>query len=122
MITAERLMLVGGITAFLLTVTWVRTRELREKYGLLWLGVATVLLLVGLFPEQLEALAEAFRLSYPALVLFIALALIYPFSFFVTVALSGQYRRSARLLQEVALLEGRVRELERRLGAGPPPG
>ena len=40
MITAERLMLVGGVAVFLLTISWVRTRELREKYGLMWLGAA----------------------------------------------------------------------------------
>ncbi len=118
MITAERLMLVGGIAVFLLTISWVRTRELREKYGLMWLGVATLVLLVGVFPDYLEAMARQANLSYPALVLFMTLGLLYPFSFFVTVSLSRQYRRSARLLQEVALLECRVRELEKRLLAG----
>jgi hypothetical protein len=117
MIDAEHLMLLGGLGAFLLTLSWVRTRELREKYGLMWLGIATVLLAMGLFPEYVKAVAEAAHLSYPALVLFVALAFIYPFAFFVTVALSGQYRRGARLVQEIALLEARVRELERHRAA-----
>jgi len=115
MITAELLMMIGGVGAFVLTVFWVRTRDLREKYGLLWLGVATILLAIGLLPEQFKALALVLHLSYPAFMLLVALALIYPFAFFVTVALSRQYRRSARLVQEVALLEARVRDLERRL-------
>lgn len=122
MITAERLMLVGGVCVFLLTISWVRTRELREKYGLMWLGVATLVLLVGLFPEYLEAMARTANLSYTALVLFLTLGLVYPFAFFVTVALSRQYRRGVRLLQEIALLESRVRELEKRLSPRPPPG
>ena len=29
---AELLMLIGGIVAFVLTLHWVRNRELREKY------------------------------------------------------------------------------------------
>src|SRR5262245_23395901 len=33
MITAEILMTMGGAAAFLLTVNWVRSRELREKYA-----------------------------------------------------------------------------------------
>ena len=115
MITAEFLTLVGGIVAFVLTITWVRTRELREKYALAWLALATALLCVGLFPGLLKAIAETAHLSYPAAVLFVALAVIYPFAFFVSVALSRQYRRSARLVQEIALLESRVKELERRL-------
>jgi hypothetical protein len=118
MITAEVLTFCGGLVAFLLTISWVRTRELREKYALAWVAVATLLLAIGLFPDLLKTVAAMAHLSYPATVLFVALALIYPFAFFVTVSLSRQYRRSARLVQEVALLEARLRELEKRLERG----
>ena len=33
MITAETLMTVGGVSAFILTLGWVRERQLREKYA-----------------------------------------------------------------------------------------
>ena len=58
------------------------------------------------------SLADASRLSYPAAVLFVALAAIYVFSFTVSVSLSRQYRRNTRLNQEIALLELRLRGLE----------
>ena len=109
---AENLMLAGGVTAFLLTLYWVRSREMREKYAVLWILVAVLLLLCGLFPGVIKGLAEAAHLSYPALVLFVALALIYTFSFTVSVSLSHQYRRNVRLTQEVAMLEQRLRQLE----------
>jgi HAMP domain-containing protein len=48
-------------------------------------------------------------------VLYIALAAIYLFSFSVSVSISRQYRRNARLAQELALMDMRLRELERRL-------
>lgn len=117
MINAEFLMLVGGCGAFGMTLYWVRVRELRERYAIAWLCVATLLLLVGLFPQWLKSIAEWAHLSYPALVLFVALGLIYINSFFVSVALTRQYRWSVRLTQQVALLEERVRRLEER-----PPG
>ena len=47
-----------------------------------------------------------------ALVLFIALAVIYGFAFSVSASLTRQHRASRRLLQEVALLEERLRRLE----------
>jgi hypothetical protein len=109
---AELLMMMGGTAAFLLTIYWVRSRELREKYAVVWLVVAFVLLLFGLFPDVVKRTAEAVRLSYPAAVLFVALGVIYVFAFAVSVSLSRQYRRNIRLLQELALLEHRVRELE----------
>jgi hypothetical protein len=109
---AEILMMVGGCAAFLLTIYWVRSRELREKYAVIWLIVAFVLLLFGLFPDVVKRTAEAVRLSYPAAVLFAALGVIYVFAFTVSVSLSRQYRRNIRLVQELALLEHRVRQLE----------
>jgi Uncharacterized conserved protein (DUF2304) len=119
---AELLMMIGGSTAFVLTIYLVRTRELREKYAVVWVIAASLLLLCGLFPRAIMALAEAGRLSYPSMVLFIALAAIYLFSLTVSVSLTHQYRRSVRLAQEVSVLECRVRQLEAERGreAGSP--
>jgi hypothetical protein len=116
--TAETLMTAGGVFAFGLTVYWVRRRELREKYAAGWVALATLILLVGLFPDVLMLFAARAHLSYPAAVLFIALTLIYLFAFAVSVTLTTQYRRAVRLTQELALLEERLRRLER--AAGPP--
>jgi hypothetical protein len=110
--SAELLMQVGGITAFLLTLYWVRSRDLREKYAVLWLLVAFLLLLCGIFPSVIMTLAQYAHLSYPAAVLFIALTMIYVFSFAVSVSLSHVHRRNLRLTQEIALLEQRLRLLE----------
>lgn len=111
--TAETLMLAGGLSAFVLTLSWVRTRELREKYAVVWMLVASLLLLCGIFPKTIMALASACNLSYAAAVLFIALAMIYVYAFTVSVSLSRQYRRNIRLTQELALMESRLRKLER---------
>jgi hypothetical protein len=116
-INAERLMMLGGITAFVLTINWVRNRELREKYAVGWICVASMLLILGLFPALIESFAKSAHLSYPAAVLFVALAVIYLFSFSVSVSLSRQYRRSTRLMQEVAILELRIRQLEQMLAS-----
>lgn len=110
--TAETLMLVGGVCSFVLTLSWVRRRELREKYAVVWTIVAFLLLLSGLFPGVIMSFADAAHLAYPSAVLFVALGVIYIFSFAVSVSLSKQYRRNVRLTQEIALLEERVRQLE----------
>jgi uncharacterized protein YacL len=112
MINAEILMLLGGCGAFAMTFYWVRVRELRERYAITWLLVATLLLLIGLFPDVLKSVADWAHLSYPALVLFVALGLIYLNSFFVSVALTKHYRWNVRLTQQMALLEERLRRLE----------
>jgi hypothetical protein len=119
MINAEFLMLLGGVGAFVMTLYWVRVRELRERYAIGWLAVATLLLVTGLFPDLLKRVADWAHLSYPALVLFVALGLIYLNSFFVSVQLTKSYRWNVRLTQQMALLEERLRRLEEEKGVKP---
>ncbi len=101
---ADRLMLLGGMAAFLLTVHWVRRRRLREKYAVYWLGMASLLLVVGLFPDLLMRFAETVHLAYSSAALFWALGFIYLFAMSTSVSISQQHRRMIRLQQEVALL------------------
>jgi len=110
---AEHLMLIGGVAAFLLTLYWVRRRTLREKYALFWMVLAAVLLVVGIFPEILKSFAEWAHLSFPAAVLFFALSAAYLFAFSISISLSRLYQRNVRLTQEMALLEERLRGLEK---------
>ena len=109
---AERLMLFSGIAAFLLTISWVRGRALREKYAVMWLFVALTLLVCGVFPSLVMVFAIKMKLAYPSAVLFISLGAIYVFCFSVSVSLSKQHRRNVRLLQELSILELRLRSLE----------
>jgi uncharacterized membrane protein YczE len=109
---AEMLMTVGGCFAFGITLYWVRRRELREKYAAGWVALATLILVVGVFPDLLMLFADEAHLSYPSAVLFVALTLIYLFAFAVSVSLTTQYRRNVRLTQELALMEERLRRLE----------
>lgn len=112
LITAELLMLVGGVATFVLTLYWVRSRQLLEKYAVMWVFVALVVLLCGIFPDAIKYFAEHARLGYATAVLFVSLGAIYFFSFTVSVSLSRQYRRNIRLTQEIAILEQRLRVLE----------
>lgn len=115
-LSAEKLMLVGGVSVFLLTIHWVRNRDLREKYAVIWVLVSCLLLLCGLFPNVIKSFAETAHLAYSSAVLYIALAAMYLFSYSVSVSLSRQYRRNMRLTQELAILEYRLKELEAQVG------
>jgi hypothetical protein len=105
-------MLAGGIVAFFVTIHWVRNRDMRERYAIGWLSIAVLLLICGLFPGMIMHLAKSAKLSYSSAVLFVSLTAIYCFALFVSVALTHQYRRNVRLLQEVAILSQRLRLLE----------
>jgi type II secretory pathway component PulJ len=64
------------------------------------------------------AAADALHLAYPSAVLFLALTAIYTSLFGISVSISRQFRRNARLMQEMAILEMRLRQLEMRADKG----
>ena len=109
---AERLMMIAGVSAFLLTLYWVRSRELKERYALGWLALATALMFFGFFPDLIKQFAKSWNLSYASAVLFVALAMIYVYSFFVSVSLSRQHRKTTRLIQEIGILKEQLRTLQ----------
>jgi hypothetical protein len=114
-LTAEKVMFVGGIAAFLVTLHWVRSRDLREKYAILWLGVALALLIIGLFPRLIMVFANLMGFGYAAAALFLAVAAVYAFAFAVSASETAQFRRTIRLSQELAILEQRLRRAEAEL-------
>ncbi len=111
---AQYMMLIAGIAVFLLTLHLVRKREIREKYAVAWLAAATVALAAGIFSDTVMYLAPLLHLSYPSFILLLCLVMGYFFAACTSISLSRQYRRNLRLTQEIALLEKRVRELEKK--------
>lgn len=93
----------------------VRRRRLREKYALLWILTAIVLLILSVWRGAVTSIATALGVSYGPTILFAVGAL------FVLVVLlhystviSALTDRTVTLAQKVASLEQRIDELERR--------
>jgi hypothetical protein len=93
----------------------VRRRRLREKYALLWILTALVLLILSVWRDAVSSIATALGVSYGPTVLFAVGAL------FVLVVLlhystviSALTDRTVTLAQKIASLEQRIEELERR--------
>ena len=93
----------------------VRRRRLREKYALLWILTALVLLILSVRRDAVSSIATTLGVSYGPTVLFAVGAL------FVLVVLlhystviSALTDRTVTLAQKIASLEQRIEELERR--------
>src|SRR5919199_4801307 len=70
----SRLQLVAILTTLallLLVLELVRRRRLLERYALLWLGSALVLLALGIWQGLLSKVAEAIGIAYPPSALFV---------------------------------------------------
>lgn len=104
------------LTAAMLVVVFelVRQRRLMERYSLLWLFAATVLLLLSVFTGILGWFATTIGISTPSNALFavaIGFATLMLLHFSVTI--SRLTDQNKVLAQKLAATEERVRRLER---------
>jgi hypothetical protein len=111
--TRVQLVAVLGALALLLTVLeMVRRRRLLERYALLWLLSALVLLALAVWRGALEQVAKAVGIySPPNALFFIALGFILVLLLHFSAAVSRLADQSKVLAQRQAILEQRLRRL-----------
>jgi hypothetical protein len=109
------IVLAGGLLITILEL--VRRRRLQERYALLWLASAVVLLGLAIWRDALGKVSEWMGISYPPNALFfVAFAFILLLLLHFSAAVSRLADQSKLLAQRLALLEQRVGENEERIG------
>ena len=94
-------------------VELIRRRTLRERYAILWLATAGVILVFAAWRSGLHDLSRALGIAYPPNALFV-LAILFMLVLLLhfSTVISKLSDRSTILTQRLALLEDRLRELE----------
>lgn len=114
-------LLILSVALLLLVLELVRRNLLRERYALLWLATSLVGLVVGLFPNLIVQFSNWMRFQYLTALFFLTFIFVLALVLAFSVVLSRQSERNRRLAQEVALLQHRLRRLERRNAGSAPP-
>lgn len=84
----------------------VRKNKLDEKYSILWLFFAVILLIVSIFPSIIEKVAEIFDVYYPpALLLLFAIIILGAYIVHITLVITKQNKMIIKLAQELALVQ-----------------
>jgi hypothetical protein len=114
--TIQIVSIAGCALLLLIVLELVRLRRFLERYALLWLFSALVLLGLAIWRGALEVIANALGIIYPPNALFVVaggfvLVLLLHFS----LAVSRLSEQSKVLAQRQALLEERQRQVEARL-------
>jgi hypothetical protein len=114
-----QLVAIGGTVVLLLIVLeLVRRRRLLERYALVWLLSALILLALGVWKGLLGTVADAIGVFYPPTALFvIAFGFVLFLLLHFSTAVSRLTDQSKVLAQRLALMEERQHELEKRLEA-----
>ncbi|MBF0140512.1 MAG: DUF2304 domain-containing protein [Magnetococcales bacterium] len=98
------------------TIHLVRRRMFREKYSLLWIGISLLFLSIPFLEEFYRFIGELFDIrNFLSFLLFCALLTLFLLSIQFTVALSVAFYQRKEMAQHMALLEAKVRGLEKRL-------
>jgi hypothetical protein len=105
--------IVGAVALFVIVLELVRRRRLMERYALLWLLSAVVILGLAVWQDALRQLAEAMGIvAAPNALFFVAVAFILLLLLHFSAAMSRLSDQSKVIAQRHAILEQRVRELE----------
>ena len=103
-----------SLILLLVTVQLIRKRKLREEYALLWLLASFAILILSVFGGIVESMARLFNIAYtPTLPLVAGILFALAVLLSLSVALSNQADQNRDLAQEMALLEFRLRQLEK---------
>ena len=98
---------------FVLVIELVRRRRLVEEHSFIWLVCAVALLGLSLGRRFLDVAARWLGVYYPPAVLLLVLVFfVFLASLYFSVVISGQRRQIEHLVEEVAILEARIRGIE----------
>ncbi|MFI7607613.1 DUF2304 domain-containing protein [Micromonospora sp. NPDC049366] len=107
-----KLTLVTGLTGLILLGTIIellRRRQLREKYGMLWLGVLVIVIPLSLFPRLLDSVAGLLGVaSGVSLVLFLGIVFLLLVCVHLSWEVSALEEETRTLAEDFALLRAEI--------------
>ncbi|MBR2764869.1 MAG: DUF2304 domain-containing protein [Blautia sp.] len=114
-----RLLLLAGAAIFFgYTLYYIRKKQLDLYHSIRWFVLSALILAMALFPELLTVLAHVAGIEIPSnLVFLIMIVYLMLTCLSLSASVSRQHARIRTLVQEAALMEKRICELERRIKA-----
>jgi len=105
------LAIVGALVLFVFVVDFVRRGLLKEKYSVLWLASALVILVLAIRKHLLDTIAGWLGVSYaPSLLFLVAFLFIMLIILHFSVVISIFHDKNKVLTQEIALLKNTLKE------------
>jgi hypothetical protein len=118
----QALAILAAVFLLVIVLEMVRRRRLMERYALLWMFSALVILALAVWQGALNRLAELMGIySAPNALFFIAVGFVLLLLLHFSAAMSRLSDQSKVLAQRQAILEQRLREIEGAPAAAQPP-
>lgn len=106
---------IGVLVYFVVVVYLLKRRRIDLKYTLIWLLAGICMAVLLIWPDLLYAMMDGLGISVPVNGLFlICIGFVIAILMSLTAIVSRQTERIKQLVQHEALLERRIRELEKK--------
>ena len=110
------LLILGAMALFGMIVWLIKHKKIEVKYSIIWLAFSATMILFAIFPYLVLVLGDISGVVNPVNFIFMTLfVFILLIMLSVSAVISGFSTKIKRLAQANALLEKRVRELEKKL-------
>lgn len=112
----QAFMILGALVLLVIIFVLLKHGKMTVKYSLLWMCLSLVLLVFALFPYVVYVLRDLIDVEMPVnLVFMLMFCFVLLVLLSLSIAISQLAEKSKRLTQANAILEKRVRELEKTL-------
>ena len=113
-VQAQRVAVVGTLLFLVLVIELVRRRRLVERYALLWISAALVLVVLAVWSDALSLLADGLGIiSPPNALFFLGVGALFILALHFSVAFSRLSEETKILAQEVARLDREQRRIRK---------
>jgi hypothetical protein len=111
---------VGAVSILVLLITFesIRKTHLQERYALLWMATAIFLFTSALFPHTVDLFRALTGMEYATALVAVAFTFLVLVAFHFSISISSSRSNQAKIAQRVAILEERLRRLEKQAGSG----
>jgi hypothetical protein len=110
-----RIRFIMGLVSVLvlyITVESIRRTHLQEKYALLWVATALIILISVLFPNAVSLFRAVTGMEYATAIATVSFTFLVMVAFHFSISLSAIQTKHSKVAQRVAILEARVKKLE----------
>ena len=108
------LAIIFSIVFMIFIIVLVRNNKLEEKYSLLWLIFGIGIIVLSIFPNIIDKLANFFNIVYPPSLIFVfAFIVLAIYIIHLSTIASKQNKRVIKLSQEIAIIYEKIDRLEK---------
>ena len=101
-----------SILILLVTLESIRHTRLQERYAILWIITAFVLLVCAMAPRLVDLLRAATGMGYAAAIVAVAFTFLLFVAFDFSISLSRMQEKNAQVAQRIALLQQEIEQLK----------